>query len=84
MVVFERLRWKNFLSTGNRFTEIELDKSPTTLILGRNGAGKCFCINTIVRLRNKKTGEVIEMTIGDFYEVQKKQNQNGEDSGMSG
>jgi len=34
--------------------------------------GKCFCINTPVRLRNKKTGEVVEMTIGEFYERQRK------------
>ena len=34
--------------------------------------GKCFCINTPIKLRNKKTGEVIEMTIGEFYEQQSK------------
>ena len=39
--------------------------------------GKCFCINTPIKLRNKKTGEVIEMTIGEFYEQQSKR------SGMS-
>lgn len=34
-------------------------------------AGKCFHINTPIRLRNKKTGEIIETTIGEFYEKQK-------------
>ena len=34
------MRWKNFLSTGNNFTEIQLDRNPTTLIIGENGAGK--------------------------------------------
>lgn len=33
--------------------------------------GKCFCINTPIKIKNKKTGEVIEMTIGEFYEQQR-------------
>jgi len=33
--------------------------------------GKCFCINTPIRLRNKKTGEIVEMTVGEFYEQQR-------------
>ena len=50
MIHFEKVRWKNFLSTGNQFTEIELDRNETTLIIGENGAGKStvldrmFCI----------------------------------------
>ena len=40
MINFKTVRWKNFLSTGNTFTEIKLDKNPTTLIIGDNGAGK--------------------------------------------
>lgn len=31
-------------------------------------SGKCFCINNNVRLRNKSTGEIVEITIGEFYE----------------
>lgn len=38
-------------------------------------AGKCVCINTPIKLRNKHTGEVIEVTIGEFYESQKIDNQ---------
>lgn len=40
MIKFKTIRWKNLLSTGNEFTEIQLDKSQTTLIVGENGAGK--------------------------------------------
>ena len=39
-IKFNKIRWKNLLSTGNEFTEIQLDKSQTTLIIGKNGAGK--------------------------------------------
>ncbi len=40
MILFKSVRWKNFLSTGNVFSEIRLDTSPATLIVGTNGAGK--------------------------------------------
>ena len=40
MIKFKAVRWKNFLSTGNYFTEVQLDRSPSTLIVGQNGAGK--------------------------------------------
>ena len=40
MIDFERIRWKNFLSTGNQFTEINFLETPSTLIIGNNGAGK--------------------------------------------
>ena len=44
--------------------------------------GKCFCINTPIRLRNKKTGEIVEMTVGEFYEQQRKlQNMRSNDEG---
>lgn len=33
--------------------------------------GKCFHINTTIRLKNKKTGEILDTTVGDFYEMQK-------------
>jgi DNA repair exonuclease SbcCD ATPase subunit len=47
MIHFKKIRWKNFLSTGNAFSEIELDKSPTTLIVGTNGAGKSTMLDAI-------------------------------------
>ena len=40
MIVFEKVRWKNFLSTGNVFSEIDLQRSRTNLIVGHNGSGK--------------------------------------------
>jgi ABC-type cobalamin/Fe3+-siderophores transport system ATPase subunit len=74
MITFKKIRWRNFLSTGQQFTEIDFQKNQTNLIIGTNGSGKCVDINTNIRLRNKKTGEIIETTIGEFYEIQKKQN----------
>jgi len=47
MIVFKKIRWKNFLSTGNLFTEIELNKSVTTLIVGENGAGKSTLLDAL-------------------------------------
>jgi DNA repair exonuclease SbcCD ATPase subunit len=40
MIVFKKVRYKNFLSTGQQFIEIDLDKAPTTLVVGDNGSGK--------------------------------------------
>ena len=39
MIIFKKLRYKNFLSTGQQFIEINLDEAPTTLVVGNNGAG---------------------------------------------
>jgi len=47
MITFQSIRWKNFLSTGNQFTEIELDKNSTTLIVGTNGAGKSTVLDAL-------------------------------------
>lgn len=47
MLKFNVVRWKNFLSTGNSFTEIYLDRSPTTLIVGQNGAGKSTLLDAL-------------------------------------
>ena len=47
MINFKYVRWKNFLSTGNNFTEIQLDNSPTTLIIGENGAGKSTVLDAL-------------------------------------
>ncbi len=40
MIKFKSCKWKNFLSTGDDYIEVQLNKSPTTLIVGQNGAGK--------------------------------------------
>ena len=47
MIHFKYVRWKNFLSTGNNFTEIQLDRNPTTLIIGENGAGKSTILDAL-------------------------------------
>ena len=47
MIKFKHIRWKNLLSTGAQFTEVRLDRSPTTLIVGENGAGKSTILDAI-------------------------------------
>jgi len=47
MIKFKSVRWKNFLSTGNVFTEVKLDRSPTTIITGENGAGKSTILDVL-------------------------------------
>ena len=47
MIYFNNVRWKNFLSTGNDWSEVQLDKSPTTLIVGQNGAGKSTLLDAL-------------------------------------
>jgi len=47
MIVFQTIRWKNFLSTGNQYTEINLDKDSTTLIVGTNGSGKSTVLDAL-------------------------------------
>jgi DNA repair exonuclease SbcCD ATPase subunit len=47
MITFEKVRWKNLLSTGNFFTEINLTRSPNTLIIGNNGSGKSTILDAL-------------------------------------
>lgn len=47
MIVFKSLRYKNFLSTGNNWTEINLNKTKSTLIVGQNGAGKSTLLDAL-------------------------------------
>ena len=47
MIIFKSVKWRNFLSTGDKFTTIRLDKSPTTLIVGQNGAGKSTLLDAL-------------------------------------
>jgi len=47
MILFEKIRFKNLLSTGNQFTEIDLNKNSTTLIVGNNGAGKSTLLDAL-------------------------------------
>jgi len=47
MILFKKIKWKNFLSTGNTPIEIELNKAPTTLIIGTNGSGKSTLLDAL-------------------------------------
>ncbi len=47
MILFEKVRWKNFLSTGNQYTEINLTDNATTMIIGANGAGKSTVLDAL-------------------------------------
>ena len=74
MIIFEKVRWKNFLSTGNQFTEIDLNRNETTLIIGENGAGKstvldalCFALfGKPFRTISKSTNELFDEV---FYRI---------------
>ena len=46
-ITFQTIKYKNFLSTGDRFTEINLRNSKTTLVVGQNGAGKSTMLDAI-------------------------------------
>ena len=47
MITFQKIKWKNFLSTGNQFTEVDFEQSPTNLIIGTNGAGKSTILDAL-------------------------------------
>ena len=47
MILFKKIRWRNFLSTGNVFTELDLNSTKTTLIVGENGAGKSTLLDAL-------------------------------------
>jgi hypothetical protein len=79
MFKVKNLTVKNFLSVGNVTQAIDFNRQDLTLVLGenldlggddagaRNGTGKCVGINTLVKVRNTETGEVMELTIGELY-----------------
>jgi DNA repair exonuclease SbcCD ATPase subunit len=47
MILFKKIRWKNFLSTGNTWTEVNLSRNASTLIIGDNGAGKSTILDAL-------------------------------------
>lgn len=47
MIIFKNLRWKNFLSTGNNWSEVDFQKAKTTLVVGQNGAGKSTMLDAL-------------------------------------
>lgn len=48
MIHFKKVRWKNILSYGNMWSEVQLDRSPSTMILGKNGYGKSAIADALV------------------------------------
>ena len=47
MIIFKTLRWKNFLSTGNNWTKIDMEKYRSTLVVGHNGSGKSTILDAL-------------------------------------
>ena len=47
MITFESIKWKNFLSTGDQWSEIQLNETNSTLIVGTNGAGKSTVLDAL-------------------------------------
>jgi DNA repair exonuclease SbcCD ATPase subunit len=47
MIIFKKIRYRNFLSSGNQFTEIDFEKSSTNLLIGTNGAGKSTVLDAL-------------------------------------
>ena len=47
MIVFEKVKWKNFLSTGNGFTYLDLERYKSTVVFGENGAGKSTMLDAL-------------------------------------
>ena len=47
MITFQKIKWKNFLSTGNNWTEIDFQKYNTNLIIGTNGSGKSTMLDAL-------------------------------------
>jgi len=75
---FKELQLRNFMSFGNSTVSVDLSPSESILVQGQNvdnnganGAGKCVCADTPIKIRNKKTGAVLTMTIGEFYQMQR-------------
>ena len=76
------------MSVGNSTQAVDFERKDLTLVLGknidlggedsgaRNGTGKCFCANTTVKVKNTKTGEIYETTIGDLYNTVLEQQSN--------
>jgi DNA repair exonuclease SbcCD ATPase subunit len=70
LITFKYVRWKNLLSTGNQFTEVQLDRNTTTLIIGENGAGKSTILDALCfglfnkPFRNISKGQLVNSVNG--------------------
>jgi len=76
MITFHNIKWKNFLSTGNSWNEVDLNRSTTTLIIGKNGEGKSTILDALCfglfgkPFRNVKNQQLINSINGKNCEVE--------------
>lgn len=79
MLKIKNVTIKNFMSVGNVTETINLDGNDVILVVGenidqggldvRNGCGKCVSKDAVIKIKNTITGEILETTIGKFYEA---------------
>ena len=76
MIYFKKLRWRNFLSTGNQFIEVDMAKSQSTLIIGKNGSGKSTFLDALCYVlfnkpfRNIKKEQIVNTINQQDCEIQ--------------
>ena len=76
MITFEKLKWRNLLSTGNAWTEVDLNRSTTTLIVGKNGEGKSTILDALMfslfgrPFRKVKKDQLVNSINGKNLEVE--------------
>ena len=83
MIYFKKLRWRNFLSTGNQFIEVDMAKSQSTLIIGKNGSGKSTFLDALCYVlfnkpfRNIKKEQIVNTINQQDCEIQVEFETNG-------
>ena len=76
MITFEKIKWRNLLSTGNAWTEVDLNRSTTTLIVGKNGEGKSTILDALMfslygrPFRKVKKDQLVNSINGKNLEVE--------------
>ena len=67
MIKFKSIKWKNFLSTGDAWTEVDLNRAKTTLIVGENGAGKSTLLDALSLALYGRAFKNNQITISQYY-----------------